>query len=168
MDNVHSIGGSGVQFGFDLEPEVNAHLQRAAMTVADRKTSLEALNEARRNAPDQLEVLVSLYKFHFYQGDTEKAQDIVFQALIKSSRQEGFSHNWNHLHADSADWSNPRSAARIYLYSLKALAFIRLRQNDIEDAESILAVLDRLDPLDRVGANVIRELLAGLLEETDG
>ena len=155
-----------MHFGFDLPVETNGHLQRAASTVSSREDALQALLAALKSAPDQLEVLIALYKFHFYQGETKKAQDLVFQTLIKSSLQGGFSHEWETLSPASADWSDPRGPARVFLCSLKALAFVRLRQADLTDAASILNVLHRLDPIDQVGADVIRDLLLGMQEES--
>ena len=156
-----------VHFGFDIAPGVNAHLQRAATLVSHREDSLHALNDAYRAAPDQLEVLVALFKFHFYQGHTEKAESLVFEALEKASRQAGFDADWRRLTPDCADWSDPRGAGRFYLYSLKALAFIRLRQDEAAQAAAILDKMAYLDPADLVGANVIRDLLEGVDEVQD-
>ncbi|MCG8023558.1 MAG: hypothetical protein JAZ02_06200 [Candidatus Thiodiazotropha endolucinida] len=155
-----------IHFGFDLPVETNRHLQRAASLVSSREGVLQALSAAQASAPDQLEVLIARYKFHFYQGDTDKAQDLVSQTLIKSALQGGFSHEWESLLPKSADWSDPRGPERVFLYSLKALAFIRLRQEDFADAASILDAVKRLDPEDQVGADVIRDLLRGLQEES--
>lgn len=164
---VHPLRRDEVKFGFGIAPEADAHLQRAAALVVTRKASLQALNDARHAAPDQVEVLVAMFKFHFYQGDTDKAESLVLEALDKASRQGGFAADWRTLSPDSADWSDARGAGRLYLYSLKALAFIRLRQNDAAEAGSILDAMRRLDPTDLVGADVIRDLLAGLLEENE-
>ena len=160
--SVHHITRSEVCFGFDIPPEANAYLQQAAAEVASSEVAQQSLENARHSAPDNLQVLVALYKFHFYRGDIHKAMDYVFQTLVKSSRQGQFSHDWKTLSADSADWKDPCGPARVFLYSLKALAFIRLRQNDPDDAQSILDVLERLDPSDQVGAGVIRDLLNGI------
>lgn len=159
---VHYLSQNSVHFGFDLPADTNRHLQRAASFVTSREDAMQALVDAQESAPDQLEVLIALYKFHFYQGETQKAQDLVFQTLIKSSLQGGFSHEWETLTPISADWSDPRGPGRVFLYSLKALAFIRLRQNDLDNAGSILKILSRLDPTDQVGASVIRDLLDGM------
>jgi hypothetical protein len=164
---VHPFRRDEVQFGFGIAPEANAHLQRAAALVVTREASLQALNDAHQAAPDQVEVLVAMFKFHFYQGDTDKAEALVVEALDKASRQGGFDADWRMLSHGSADWSDPRGAGRLYLYSLKALAFIRLRQNAAEEAASILDAMRRLDPTDLVGADVIRDLLAGLQEENE-
>lgn len=154
-----------VHFGFEHDEQADGHLQQAAAKVDDHEASLRFLNEARRNAPEQLDVLQALYKFHFYRGDLQEAQDIVYQSLIKASRQGGFSHDWATLQPDSTDWSVLRGPARSFLYSLKALAFIRLRQHDAQQARHILETLQRLDPADRVGADVIHDLLKGLDDE---
>ncbi len=137
------------------------------MHVGDRDSALQALNDAHQRSLDQLDVLQALYKFHFYRGELLQALDVVFQALVKAAIQGGFSHDWQLLEPQSADWQQVRGPARSFLYSLKALAFIRLRQDDIRDAAQVLDVLNRLDPQDQVGAQVIRELLEGL-EDDDG
>jgi len=163
--NIHSLVPDEVHFGFDLAPMINDSLQRAALMVASKKEALKALIEANSSAPEQLEVLIALYKFYFYQGEIEQAEDLVFQTLIKASLQGGFSHKWETLTIESTDWNTLRGPERIYLYSLKALAFIRLRQEDLRNAESILDVLEQLDPNDQVGAEVIRSLLYAIQEE---
>lgn len=160
--SVHPFVRDEVFFGFNLNQEVNAYLQKAAASVSSTRESLKALTRALKAAPNQLESMVAMYKFLFYRGDLDHAEEVVFQTLIKASLQGKFSNNWKDLNPESADWSDSNSPARVYLYTLKALAFIRLRQNMQRDAVKILEVLERLDPHDQVGANVIRELLAGM------
>jgi hypothetical protein len=50
---------------------------------------------------------------------------------------------------------------RFYHFSLKALAFIRLRRGDAEESLALLAKLAEIDPNDQVGAEVIRALHRG-------
>jgi hypothetical protein len=52
-----------------------------------------------------------------------------------------------------------------YLYSLKALAFIKLRQQQDGEARVILSLMQILDPEDRCGGSVIVSLAAALDEE---
>jgi hypothetical protein len=160
--SVHPLIMSEVIFGFNLSQEVNGYLQKAAASVGSTRDALKALTNAIKVAPDQLESMVALYKFLFYRGNLEHAEEVVFQTLIKASLQGKFSNNWKELTPESSDWSACNGPARVYLYSLKALAFIRLRQDMLRDAEKILSVLARLDPEDQVGADVIRDLLDGV------
>jgi tetratricopeptide (TPR) repeat protein len=148
---------------------VDVHLQRAASLISSREASIQALKEAEKAGPDQIEVLVARFKLHFYQGETEAAEKLAMKALKLASVQGGFNHDWTQLQRHSTDWNDPRAPARLYLYSLKALAFIRLREDNRSEARSILNALARLDPQDQVGADVIRDLLNAIAEdENDG
>jgi len=149
-------------FGFIPDLEVNGRRQRSATSGGSRRDVLRHLNRALKASPDQLETLVALYKFHFYRGKLDDAEDVVFQTLVKASSLGHFSNDWNQLDADSSDWANPRGPGRVYLHGLKALAFIRMRQNMHLDADKILRALRRLDPDDRVGADVLRDMLVTL------
>jgi len=155
-----------VRFGRSLPPEVNALLQQAASHADDFPEAEQSLLTARRMAPEQLEVLVALYKLYFYRGLTEQAERIVTDALTGAASGGGFASDWRMLGPDSTDWRVSEGPARIYLYSLKALTFIRLRQGDPDGAAELLATLRRLDPDDQVGAGVLSDLAEGLAEES--
>jgi hypothetical protein len=53
-------------------------------------------------------------------------------------------------------------AVRFALYTLKALAFIRMRRGELQEAGRILDRLALMDPKGRVGWPVVSELLQGL------
>ena len=173
MTVMHSVNGavstlhSDITFGFGLPAGVERLLQLAASRVASNTESLEALNQAKALAPDQIEVLVALYKFHCYRGDINLAEEYAEQALLESARQGGFDSKWECLDAGSTNWDEPRGPARNYLYSLKALAFISLRQGRLDEAGHLLSALRRLDPNDRVGGAVVGELAEALRESED-
>ena len=59
------------------------------------------------------------------------------------------------------DWADVQGAAHFYLFTLKALAYLRLRRGDLAEAGAVLDTLARLDPDDGVGAAVTRSLLQG-------
>ncbi len=48
-----------------------------------------------------------------------------------------------------------------YLFSLKALGFIRLRQQHFDESHAILEKLREIDPQDSVGGSVIAAYAAG-------
>lgn len=152
-----------VVFGKHIPSAINALLQEAAGSTANFAHAEKLLLQARRAAPAQLPVYTALYKLYFYNGYIDKAEDIVFQALHKAAQQGGFHYDWNVVQA-GVDWVEPDSPGRAYLYSLKALAFIRLRQANLEGARGILDNLHRLDPNDLVGADVVRALETSLEE----
>lgn len=151
-----------VRFGRDLPAAVNALLQRAAAAAHDFAAAEAALLEARALAPERLEVFVALYKLYFYRGHTRKAEVVVLATLAAAARQGGFDADWRELDRAAADWDAGEGPAHVYLYSLKALSFIRLRQKDSYSAVELLATLRRLDPDDGVGAGVVGDLAAAL------
>lgn len=153
-----------VSFGRAIPVAVNALLQQAAANTHDFNVSERALLQARALAPEQLEVFIALYKLYFYRGFTDRAERVVLEALHSAARSGGFESDWRSLARGSADWGASEGPARIYLYSLKALCFIRLRQQNSEAAAELLAALNRIDPEDQVGAGVLRDLADGLEE----
>jgi hypothetical protein len=154
--------GERVRFGRDIPPAVNALLQQAAASTHDFTASERALLAARELAPAQLEVLIALYKLYFYRGHIGQAEQVVIETLYRAAHKGGFDPDWRCLDRASTDWRDASGPGRAYLYSLKALSFIRLRCNDRPGAEELLAALRRLDPHDRVGAGVVGDLAAAL------
>ena len=59
-----------------------------------------------------------------------------------------------------ADFMAP-GPARFWLFTLKALAFIRLRRQDLVSAQLYLDKVLQLDPLGGTGALVIEALIKG-------
>lgn len=160
---VTSLVQERVIFGKDIPTSINALLQEAAGNTDNFARAEKLLLQAKQQAPEQLPVYTALYKLYFYNGQTDKAEDIVFQSLTKAAKQGGFYYDWTQVQAQP-DWTAPDSPGRAYLYSLKALAFIRLRQDNLKGANGILESLCRLDPTDVIGADVVRALAASLEE----
>ncbi len=100
----------------------------------------------------------ALYKFYFYRGRLLEAERAALDGLAMAAAQGRFASDWEILRPDSADWTQATGPARFYLFSLKALAFIRLRNGRTTEATAILARLAEIDPTDQVGGSVIRSL----------
>jgi tetratricopeptide (TPR) repeat protein len=132
------------------------------LAYADTARAESLLERAQREAPDALPVYFSLYKFYFYKGKLDQAEKSARMALDAAARLGGFSVDWDALNADTVDWTRHDSPAHFYLFSLKALAFIRLRRGDQPGCEQILEKLRELDRADTVGASVIGSIAAGL------
>ena len=153
-----------VMFGVNIPSHINAYLQKAVAAYDDSDTAESLLWQAQKLDPDQLEVYVALYKFYFYKNRIEEAEAVVLQALKQSAELGGFDADWNILAPSSTNWYSIENPQRLYLYALKALSFIRLRQSDVEGAESILTKLRELDPTDQVGGSVLQELATAMKE----
>lgn len=151
-----------VLFARDITPEVNACLQSAVACADDFDRARELLYQARELDPDQLEVYIALYKFLFYRGHLDEAEQVAEEALQRAALRGGFHADWRQLTSTSSDWSQEDGPARTYLYSLKALAFISLRQGEHVQGCALLEKLQQLDPQDLVGGSVIRQLAEAL------
>jgi len=156
--SVVPIHEDSVMFGVNIPQEINACLQLAVALYDQPEKAEQLLWKAQKMNPDQLEVYVAVYKFYFYAKRLDEAEEVVMMALTKSAEQGNFDADWNKLTIHSSKWLTDEVPQRLYLYALKALSFIRLRQSHYDDAEEVLAKLEELDPTDQVGASVIRRL----------
>ena len=160
MENLRAL------FGGDAPSDTSALLEEAMQSHADTGEAERLLWQAHRASPDALPVYFSLYKFYFYKGDLENAELSARMALLEAARQGAFNADWRELTAASADWTQFDGAAHFYLFSLKALAFIRLRQGARPEAQAILDKLAEIDSSDSVGASVIRSIAEGAADGT--
>ncbi len=148
-----------INFG-SLPPPVNALLQQGVIAYRhDHTRADELFRQALQAAPAQLPVYFCLYKIHTYQGNLDEAQDAAENGLREAARQA----DWN---ADWRQWRPqpvvPDGPGRFALYTLKALAFINLRQNRPAQARQKLDALKILDPAGIVGWPVVAALAEGI------
>jgi hypothetical protein len=129
----------------------------------------EAAENALRNTlehhPDHLDAYVDLCKLFFYSKRFSEAEQTARAALIESARQGRFDPDWRTLVPADEQWRDSSAPHRIYLYMLKALAFIRMRQLDVKGGQAVLDHLARLDPDDLVGGSVVRDLAGAMSDE---
>ncbi|EIJ41098.1 hypothetical protein BegalDRAFT_0175 [Beggiatoa alba B18LD] len=156
-----------VLFGQNIPPEIDLLLQQAVKAYDNTEESERLLWQAQQMKPEQLEVYIALYKFYFYKYRLDEARRVAELSLAMCAKVGGFDADWTHLTIDSANWSNPEGAERVYLYTLKALSFIRLRQLRFADADQVLTKLQELDPLDQVGSSVLRDVASSFEEEVN-
>jgi tetratricopeptide (TPR) repeat protein len=152
---------------FAAPAAVDAQLRAAAQVYADTSAAEAILQRALSMDTKCLATYFSLYKFYFYKHQLLNAEGAALMALEAAARQGGFNADWHRLDVNSSDWSRVDSPQHFYLFTLKALAFIRLRLNRRDEACAILDKLVELDPRDSVGADVIRALAAGANAERE-
>lgn len=149
--------GDLIDFG-DVPTEVNALLQRGVALYYDDRCAADAcFRDAQEAAPGCLPVYFCLYKIHTYQRNLEAAEAACRDGLEEAARQAGVTTDLSALVPGDTDWIND-PAARFMLYTMKALAFVRLRQNRPTEAGALLDIVFRLDPEDAVGASVVAAL----------
>ncbi|MDX1812844.1 MAG: hypothetical protein R3240_12890 [Gammaproteobacteria bacterium] len=143
----------------EINPSIRMLLETAMKGYADKNRSEGLLQQAFAIDPTVLDTYVVFYKFYFYHRLLSKAEEWVHLALEKSAAQGGFDSQWQNLTVQSAEWDDAEGPERIFLYSLKALCFLRMKQGDFETPVAVFEQLRKLDPLDQVGWSVVLQML---------
>ncbi|MGZ5051836.1 MAG: hypothetical protein ACXWF8_12510 [Methylobacter sp.] len=149
---------------FDLNiPEPVNRLLQAGVTAhrADKELAESLFKQAQQLDRRCLQTYFALYKFYFYQKRLHEAEREAIAALQEAAWQGRFPSDYRHL--ARVGWNMYGSEISLfYLYTLKALAFIKLRKNQETEAKLILSLLQTLDPEDRCGGSVIAALADAL------
>ena len=155
-----------VLFSPDIPAEVNNLLQAAvAASPVDQNRAETLFLPAQALDSQCLQTYFARYKFYFFQKRLIDAERIVLAGLEESARQGGFPNDYQQLAGNLQQWNlYTNECSLFYLYTLKALAFIRLRLGLTLEAQLILSTLQQLDPKDLSGASVIMDLAAGVKE----
>ena len=165
MDRPVELRMSNGRMAFGDVPEyIDEKLQAAVKARPDPAACEALLWEAHRMGPRVLPVFYALYKFYFSRKRFADAERVATIGLDAAAREGGYAGDWRSLRADSTDWT-AEGAPRFTLFTMKALAFIALRSERVEEATAILAKLAEIDPQDRVGYGVIAALAKGIEEE---
>jgi tetratricopeptide (TPR) repeat protein len=148
-----------INFG-DLPAEINALLQQGVAAYRQDHARADRLfRQALATAPGTLPVYFCLYKIHTYQGNLDEALAAAENGMKEAASQAGWDPDWRKWQPQA---SIPDGAGRFALYTLKAMAFIRLRRDEPAQTHEILAQLRKLDPTGAVGWPVIEALAEGV------
>jgi|SRR5208282_4221810 len=152
-----------LQFGSLPTPQVRACLEAATLAANVDEAEVKLL-EARQLDPLCLATYFALYKYYFWRRRLAEAEEAARGALAAAASVGGFPADWQKLNRASVDWQALDGPERCYLFSLKALAFIRLRRGAMDDGRALLAKLAEIDPCDQVGASVVRGIADAVSE----
>ena len=155
-----------VTFSPNIPTEVNNLLQAAVAASSVDQSKAEILFlQAQTLDSHCLQTYFALYKFYFFQKRLVDAERIVLAGLEEAAKQGGFPNDYRRLVQNLQKWNlYANDSTLFYLYTLKALAFIKLRLGFTLDAQLVLSHLQQLDPEDLSGASVIMDLAAGVTE----
>ncbi len=146
-----------INFG-ELPEEIDALLQRGVAAYRHDDGEADRLfRQALALAPRELPIYFCLYKIHTYRGHLDQAEAAARLGLAEATRQAGWPADWRRWRAEHTASDGP---GRFALYTLKALAFIQLKQGDATLAREMLDVLAQMDPTGAVGWTVVAALAA--------
>jgi predicted Zn-dependent protease len=148
-----------INFG-ELPEAIDALLQQGVAAYRHDRSRADLLfRQALAAAPKELPIYFCLYKIHTYQGNLDEAQTAAENGLREAASQAGWPPDWRQWRRQAV---LPDGPGRFALYTLKALAFIHLRQNNPRQAAQMLDALRDLDPAGAVGWPVVAALAEGV------
>ncbi|WP_172327533.1 hypothetical protein [Mangrovicoccus sp. HB161399] len=148
----------GIDFG-TVPDGVDDLLQQGVLACRRDRGAADALfREALALDPGALPTYFCLYKIHTYSGRLDAAREAAEAGLAEAARQAGWPGDWRRWQPAE---TGAADAGRFALYTLKALAFIALRDGRAQDAAAMLAALADLDPKGATGWTVVAEIAEG-------
>lgn len=143
-----------------LPPEAERLIAQAAAEYGEASAELSLLR-AHLLAPENLAVLVGLYRYYFYQHRLEDALVVAERAMQLSGRHLGLPTDWRKLDEIGLGVAaaNSFGLLRFYLLALKAASIVLLRLGQIPESRSRLIKLASLDSRDQLGAGKLLEVV---------
>lgn len=143
-----------------LAPEVERLLVDAGANYGEEVAETMLLR-AYFLAPEQLVVLVALYRYYFYQHRLEDALIVADRAMTVAARRLELPTEWRRLQPDHVGHAVLRSMGllRFYLMVLKAAGYIHMRLNRHETGKAMLEKLVELDSHDRLGGKALLDVI---------
>jgi len=135
-------------------------IAKAAEKYAGGDAELPLL-QAYFKAPNSLNVLVALNRFYYYQHRLEEALAATQKALAVIRPVVNFPEKWCELQLSDLQTAPPSllTQVRLYLFTLKAIGFLLMRLERLDESQAIFEKLVALDSKDRIGAQALLDLL---------
>jgi tetratricopeptide (TPR) repeat protein len=159
--DLQNFEGQLLYFDLNHSEEVTTLLQRAANAYGEGAAE-PLLQQAYALAPEDLTVLVALYRFYYYQHRYQDALDIAFQAMRAVAPAISFPADW--LKLSFTHLANgvlvSFTLVRFYLLALKGAAYLNLRMGNIADGIYMLKKVVEFDSKDRLGAKALLQSIS--------
>lgn len=155
------LGEDGLYFDEPCAPEIDALIAQAAHDYG-HATAEQHLLRAYFLTPEQLSVLVALYRYYFYQHRLEDALIVAERALDVTARRLHLVDGWRSIGHVALGEAVMRSMGllRFHLLALKGSAVILLRLGHLDEARLRLTKIAEVDERDVLGVTPLLDVLA--------
>lgn len=160
------LGEDGLYFDEPCAPEIDALIAQAAHDYG-HATAEQHLLRAYFLTPEQLSVLVALYRYYFYQHRLEDALIVAERALDVTARRLHLVDGWRSIGHVALGEAVMRSMGllRFHLLALKGSAVILLRLGRLDEARLRLTKIAEVDERDVLGVAPLLDVLAAREEQ---
>lgn len=152
-------------FNATIDPEIAELLDEAAGLYPDAETENLLLRAYFLDSED-LNVLVAMYRYYYYQHRLRDALNVAQKAISVSGKRLMMPDDWRHLtrlHLGQGVLVS-MTLTRFYLMAHKGAGYLEMRLGELADAVGRLQTLVDIDSNDRLG---VRALLALAQERLD-
>ncbi|MFV8818360.1 hypothetical protein [Haliea sp. E17] len=154
--DLQDFDAQGLYFEKPMSAEVENLLATASDAYAEGRAE-PLLLQAFLLAPQNLTVLVAMYRFYYYQHRYRDAIDVAHRAMAAVAPDIYFPDEWAEINATNLANGVAQSftLVRFYLLALKGAAYLHLRLGEIESGVRMLNKVMELDVKDRLGAGAL-------------
>lgn len=160
------LGGEGLYFDEPCPPQVDALILEASRHYV-HATAEQFLLRAYFLAPEQLSVLVALYRYYFYQHRLDDALIVAERALDVTARRLHLVGGWSSIGRVALGEAVMHSMGlfRFHLLVLKGSAVILLRLGQMDEAKQRLTKIAEIDERDALGVAPLLAVVDGRQQE---
>ena len=161
MMDLQDFNGEMLYFDEPEPPRVTELLLAASQNYGFGDAE-KFLLEAYAMAPQNLTVLVGLYRFYYYQHRYADANEIAHAAMEAVAPKIDFPAEWQDVDMNILGGGVLKSMGlvRFYLLALKGAGYLNLRMGNFEIGLKMLNKVKSLDEADRLGAQLLLDILA--------
>ena len=167
------FNAEAMYFDEPLDPEVAALLDQAAEHYGrgpDDPAAESALLRAYFLAPEDLTVLVALYRFFYYRHAYAEALTVADRAIVLTARRLDVPTRWQVLSQDDLGRAVlvSMTLTRFLLMALKGAGYLLLRMERPAEALARFEKVAQIDTSDRLGLASLIQLARGAAAEAAG
>lgn len=158
--DLQDFDGEGLYFDAPETPEL-ARLLEEASEGYSQGTAEQSLLAAQALAPDNLMVMVGLYRFYYYQHRYPEALQIAECVMNTLWPRLKLPDHWTAITPSHLSLAAEQSMGllRFYLLALKGAGYLSLRMSQFEQGKRMLRKVVELDADNRLGAKLLLDVL---------
>ncbi|MCU0533085.1 MAG: hypothetical protein MUD14_04215 [Hydrococcus sp. Prado102] len=151
---------------YQVPSEIEQLLRSAAQSWENTQESDRYMHEAIALCDTNLDVLVSAYRYFFYQHNDRQALQIALKVLEQIQKTERLPEDWEQLKPILVSRKEDYPI-RLYLNAYAASGLVLARLGEVEKAKEITSKVKELDDKNEFGASVVFDILTNPLDEDE-